>query len=111
MLIIFTPLLPTRLRELRGPKTQVDMAKELRVNQQTYARWELGDRQPKLNDLCTLSLHFGVSADWLLGLDDNRGTPANGVNAKIVALKRNAETTAEAINGLLRAIEKLEGAL
>jgi transcriptional regulator with XRE-family HTH domain len=57
-----------RLKELRGSKTQSAIAAELQVNQQTYARWELGDRQPKLQDLASIALHFGVSADWLLGV-------------------------------------------
>lgn len=56
------------------------MAKKLNINQQTYARWELGDRQPKLQDLCAIALHFGVSADWLLGLSDTMSGNANTVH-------------------------------
>lgn len=57
-----------RLKELRANRTQSEMARSLGINQQTYARWEIGDRQPKLQDLCALCLHFGVTADWILGL-------------------------------------------
>lgn len=62
----------SRLKELRGNKTQSAIAAELQVNQQTYARWELGDRQPKLQDLASIALHFGVSSDWLLGVDKSK---------------------------------------
>ena len=76
----FTLGLPHRLKELRSGRSQADMAKELHVNQQTYARWELGDRQPKLQDLCAIALHFGVTSDWLLGLDEV--SPENSTNWK-----------------------------
>lgn len=65
--------LPERLTELRDGKTQSALAREIGVIQQTYARWELGDRQPKLQDLAALAAHFGVTTDWLLGLTDERG--------------------------------------
>ncbi len=64
----FSVLLPSRLKALRGKKTQSAIAREIGINQQTYARWELGDRQPKLQDLSNIALHFGVSIDWLLGI-------------------------------------------
>ena len=64
--------LPMRLLELRGASSQSAFAKNIGINQQTYSRWELGDRQPKLQDLASLALHFGVSTDWLLGLSSMR---------------------------------------
>ncbi len=49
------------------------MAKELGgMVQQTYARWENGDRKPNIFELAELALHFGVSTDWLLGLVDDQ---------------------------------------
>ena len=53
------------------------MAAELGIPQQTYANWESGARQPKLNDLRELALHFEVSADFLLGLPQT--LPRGGV--------------------------------
>lgn len=73
----FSLELPRRLKELRSTRSQAKMAKELSINQQTYARWELGDRQPKLQDLCAIALHFGVTADWLLGLKKDNGSETN----------------------------------
>jgi transcriptional regulator with XRE-family HTH domain len=100
-----------RLEQLRGDTTQRDFARKMGIPLNSYTNWVLGLRTPNIDTLVKISTQMGVSADWLLGLDDKRGAPASGVNAKIVELKRNAETTAEAINDLLRAIEKLEGAL
>lgn len=79
----FKILLPLRLKELRGSKTQSKTASELGVNQQTYARWELGDRQPKLNDLAAIALHFGVSTDWLLGVSTSAVADSIGQYATV----------------------------
>ena len=62
--------LGARLLELRGSATQSEFANSIGVIQQTYAHWELGVRQPKLQELIRLAQHFGVSTDWLLGLTD-----------------------------------------
>jgi transcriptional regulator with XRE-family HTH domain len=86
----------SRLKELRGSRTQVAIAKELNVNQQTYARWELGDRQPKLQDLASIALHFGVSTDWLLGTSkapSEKATASKHPDAKVLhsAVSDNTE--------------------
>lgn len=60
----------SRLKELRGSLSQKEMAKIIGIPQQTYAGWELGNRQPKLEIIGKIALQFAVSADWLLGLDD-----------------------------------------
>lgn len=57
------------LKRLRGKKTQAEMSSELGMIQQTYAKWEIGDRKPDINELAKLALHFGVSVDWFLGLE------------------------------------------
>ena len=76
-----------RLRELRGGLSQKEMAEKLGIPQQTYAGWELGNRQPKLEMLEEISLQFAVSADWLLGLTDTRsgGSPATATNGSAAA--------------------------
>ena len=62
--------LPKRLFELRNGVSQAVFSQSLGVAQQTYAQWELGDRQPKLQELVRLAKHFEVSTDWLLDLSD-----------------------------------------
>ena len=62
--------LPKRLFELRNGMPQSAFADSFNVAQQTYAQWELGDRQPKLQEFVRIAKHFGVSTDWLLDLSD-----------------------------------------
>lgn len=69
--------LPARLLELRGDSTQNAFSASIGVVQQTYAQWELGNRQPKIQELIRLAQHFGVSTDWLLGLTDVKAQPQN----------------------------------
>lgn len=57
-----------RLREARGLRSQAECARSLGVAQQTYGSWESGAREPNLEAIASISLHFVVSADWLLGL-------------------------------------------
>ena len=69
--------LGARLCELRGDATQSVFSETIGVVQQTYAQWELGNRQPKLQELIRLAQHFGVSTDWLLGLTELKIQPQN----------------------------------
>lgn len=59
----------TRLKELRNEKmiSQLKLAKDLRIDPSTVAKYETGDRQPDLEMLCTLADYFEVSVDYLLG--------------------------------------------
>ena len=110
----FSISLNVRLRELRSKKTQLEIAKELGVNQQTYANWELGNRQPKLQDLTSIAFHFGVTTDWLLGLENNSQSidfPDHRLNTKIMSLKKTATEAAISIDQLLDSIKKLEDVL
>lgn len=61
-----------RIRELREKKglSQSEVAKLLGMNRTTYVHYETGYSKPtkKLKDLCAL---FNVSADYILGNDNN----------------------------------------
>lgn len=60
--------------------------------QQTYAQWELGDRQPKIQEVIRLANHFGVSVDWLLDLTDIKTIPQNeSVNRDLLSRLNIAE--------------------
>ena len=104
--------LSSRLLELRGSSTQIEFSQSIGVKQQTYAQWELGHRQPKIQELIRLALHFGVSTDWILGLsNDSEGRVAisqNGVRQKVLELKSDAEGIAESAKELLSRIDKME---
>ena len=60
------------------------MSKLLSVEQASYAYYELGKRQPKLNDFTRICRVLNVSADWMLGLDDTE-TPISVEVSKIMA--------------------------
>ncbi len=61
-----------RLRELRKEKGigQIQLAKELDVGKSVISLWELGKCEPTLSKLISMSRFFGVSIDYLAGLED-----------------------------------------
>ena len=61
-----------RLKELRIEKGigQVELARELNVSKGIISLWENGLREPKLSNLIALAKYFGVSLDYLAGLED-----------------------------------------
>lgn len=60
-----------RLRYLRQEKGigQIQLAKELGVGKSVISLWELGRCDPTLTNLVKLSAFFGVSIDYLAGLE------------------------------------------
>ncbi len=107
--------LSTRLRELRGDTQQAAFARSLGVFQQTYARWELGDRQPKLQELARLASHFGVSTDYLLGLSESPtpecGPQDSNWRAKALAAQRKLDKVNESLALILKGTQKLQEAV
>lgn len=63
---------PERLRELRVEKnmSRKDLADLLYVNLRTISYWELGQRECNLEQLANIAQIFGVTTDYLLGLED-----------------------------------------
>jgi transcriptional regulator with XRE-family HTH domain len=61
-----------RLKELREEKGvgQIELSKELGVSKGIISLWENGLREPKLSNLIVISKYFGVSIDFLAGLED-----------------------------------------
>lgn len=60
-----------KLRELRQERAigQVQLAKEIGVGKSVISLWELNRCEPTLSNLIKLSLYFGVSIDYLAGLE------------------------------------------
>ena len=50
--------------------TQVQLARELHVDLKTVRKWENGDSDPSAKNILNLTEIFGVSADFLLGKDN-----------------------------------------
>ena len=63
-----------RVRELRKEKrySQKEMADILGLERSSYAYYGLGRVQLSIDVLCTLTQLYDVSADYILGLSDNR---------------------------------------
>ena len=61
-----------RLRELRQERNlgQVQLAKELDVGKSIISSWELGVCEPTLSRLVVIAKFFGVSIDYLAGLEE-----------------------------------------
>ena len=53
--------------------TKYRLAKELNVSKQTVLLWCDGINEPKISYLQKLAIYFDVSADYLLGLEDDFG--------------------------------------
>lgn len=67
--------LTERMKELRKEKNlrQEDIAAELSIAITTYCRYELGMREPCASLLVRMADYYGVSVDYLLGRQDERG--------------------------------------
>ena len=63
-----------RLMMLRAEsgESQADIARETGVSMPAVNRWENGNRTPRSDSIVALCKHYNVSADWLLGLSDER---------------------------------------
>ena len=62
-----------RLKELREKKniTQLKLALDLGMNQNSISRYETGEREADYKTLILLSDYFNVSIDYLLEQTDN----------------------------------------
>ena len=61
-----------RFKELRLEKGigQEQLAKDLGVGKATVSLWENALREPKLYNLAIIAQYFGVTIDYLAGLED-----------------------------------------
>lgn len=65
-----------RLSELiaESGKTQNTISEELGVTKQRLSKWKTGYSEPSLDDIIAIAYYFGVSSDYLLGMEDEYGT-------------------------------------
>ena len=66
-----------RLKELRYEKglTQAEVANAINTSQRNIGRWENDENEPTASYISKLALFFEVSTDYLLGREDEFGTP------------------------------------
>ncbi len=65
-----------RLKEVRKLKklSQLKVAMDLNMNQNTISRYETGEREPGINELIKIADYFNISIDYLLERTDNPKT-------------------------------------
>lgn len=80
-------MLNRRIHDLRGAFgwSQVELAKQLNVSKQTVSNWENDNIQPSIDMLVRLSRIFGVSTDYLLGLEEIPRLDVGGLSDEVVA--------------------------
>lgn len=61
-----------RLKELRleNNLSQKQLAEHIGVSDVAICRWESGLRIPNAENIKNIALYFGISSDYLLGLED-----------------------------------------
>lgn len=61
-----------RFKELRqnAKLSTIKLGEILNVSNSTITRWENGNIIPSIENLYNIAVYFGVSADYLLGLED-----------------------------------------
>lgn len=88
-------VLSERLKELRGTTSQSEMAAALNMKYQQWARYEKGVVAPGADILANICRTHAVSADWLLGLSDERGTSAASPPPSTINLEELRETATQ----------------
>ncbi|QAT51131.1 XRE family transcriptional regulator [Caproiciproducens sp. NJN-50] len=90
-----------RLRELRENKdlTQTQVAKRLNLSKTTISGYENNIKTPSLDVLVKLSILYGVSSDYILGLENRKLLQIDG-------LTMNQEEILKMILGEFRSMNK-----
>ena len=70
--IIMNNTFGERLRELRKEKNigQIELAKQLGVGKSIISLWENDECEPTLSKLVVIAKFFGVSIDYLCGIEE-----------------------------------------
>lgn len=77
-----------RARLSAGYAQQKDVAEALGIERTRYLKWEHGDSQPSLDMLARMCRLFGVSSDYLLGLEDENSAGLRMSIKEITGLRR-----------------------
>ena len=80
-------MLSIRIKELRCSRniSQVELANALFVSKQSVSNWENDNIMPSVEMLVKIANYFGVSTDYLLGLENNEKIDVNGLSADQIA--------------------------
>lgn len=79
------------------------------ITQAAWAQWEMGARQPKLDVFMHMCKRLSVSADWLLGLDDNNPPSREpSIEERLATLKVQLAETTKSMSNIMTQISDLE---
>lgn len=86
-LFVVIVMLNQRIHELRTARriSQVKLGEILGVSKQSVSNWENDNIQPSIEILMKLAEYFGVSTDYLLGLEEKRTLDVTGLSSEEVA--------------------------
>ena len=65
-------VIPERLLQLRACRSRNSVAKEIGIRPQTLEKYEKGMRVPPLDIAADIADYYGVSLDWLIGIDEKQ---------------------------------------
>ncbi|MFF2531287.1 helix-turn-helix domain-containing protein [Brevibacillus sp. NPDC058079] len=65
-------MIGTRLRELRGSKSQDEVAEQLGIARASVSHYEVEQHTPNKDMLIRMALYFQTSVDYILGLTDEK---------------------------------------
>ncbi len=63
---------PQKLQKLieDSNKTQNEICKDLGIRKQKLSKWKTGYNEPSIEELAMIAKYFGVTSDYLIGLED-----------------------------------------
>ncbi len=72
-------IFPKRLQKLikESGKTQNTICVELRVSKQKLSKWKNAYNEPCLDEIARIATYFGVTTDYLVGLENEDGMKVN----------------------------------
>lgn len=90
-------LFQIRLKELRKEAkiTQQELAESLTISKQTVSNYESGSREPSIDILSSISSHFNVSVDYLIGVSEIKNHGLTLANNKLNGLNEFMELFSE----------------
>ena len=84
------------LRELRKSRklTQKQVSDVIGCTEQSYSRYETGEREPSIETLLKLSDFFGVTVDYLLGKKVVENSALTSYEIRLIELTRRVDDRA-----------------
>lgn len=79
-----------KIKKLRESRewSQAELARRVGVTKSAISTYELGMRTPSADVVCAFAKAFGVSADYLLGIAEQRTVAIEGLSTQDEALVR-----------------------